>query len=46
MARLAAEHSETGRQLEVGMMDGRMKRLPAEVSDIPFVDPKRERARA
>ena len=46
MARLAVEHAETELALEVGMMDGRMKRLPAKVVDIPFVDPKRERARA
>ncbi|MEO0670197.1 MAG: DUF1989 domain-containing protein [Pseudomonadota bacterium] len=46
MARLAVEHSQTDHVLEVGMMDGHMKRLPARVADIPFVDPKRERARA
>ncbi len=46
MARLAVEHSANGHALEVGMMDGHMKRLPARVVDIPFVDPKRERARA
>ncbi|WP_299690808.1 DUF1989 domain-containing protein [uncultured Tateyamaria sp.] len=46
MARLAIEFSETGAALEVGMMDGRMKRLPAVVATVPFVDPKRERARA
>ena len=46
MARLAVEHAATGTALEVGVMDGHMKRLPARVTDIPFVDPKRERARA
>lgn len=46
IARLAAEHAAVGNELEVGMMDGRMKRLPCVVADIPFVDPKRERARA
>lgn len=46
MARLAVEHAETGTVLEVGQMDGRMKRLTATVCDIPFFDPKRERARA
>jgi len=46
MARLSVEFSETGTVLEVGQMDGRMKRLPAAVSGIPFFDPKRERARA
>ena len=46
MVRLAVEHADTGTRLDVGMMDGRMKRLPATVCDIPLVDPKRERARA
>lgn len=46
MARLAVEAAETGTELEVGQLDGRMKRLRATVCDIPFFDPKRERARA
>ncbi|MEM9967602.1 MAG: DUF1989 domain-containing protein [Pseudomonadota bacterium] len=46
MARLTVEHAETGTALEVGQLDGHMKRLPATVCDIPFYDPKRERARA
>ena len=46
MARLAVEHAETGTALEVGQMDGRMKRLGASVTDIPFIDPQRTRARA
>ncbi|MEO1239402.1 MAG: glycine cleavage T C-terminal barrel domain-containing protein, partial [Pseudomonadota bacterium] len=46
MARIAVEHARVGAALEVGMMDGHMKRLPAQVCDVPFVDPKRERARA
>ncbi|MDB2407511.1 aminomethyltransferase family protein [Jannaschia sp.] len=46
MARLAVEYAQSGCALEVGMMDGRMKRLPCSVSDIPFHDPTRERARA
>ena len=46
MARLAVEFAHIDTELEVGMMDDRMKRLPARVTDIPFVDPKRERARA
>ncbi|WP_299673983.1 aminomethyltransferase family protein [uncultured Roseobacter sp.] len=46
MARLSVEHAETGKTLEVGQLDGRMKRLTAEVTDVPFVDPKREKARA
>jgi aminomethyltransferase len=46
MARLAVEYAGDGTELEVGQMDGRMKRLPATVCSIPFFDPKRERARA
>ncbi|NIA69297.1 DUF1989 domain-containing protein [Pelagibius litoralis] len=46
MARLAVEFAEPGTALEVGQLDGQMKRLSARVCEIPFVDPKRERARA
>lgn len=46
MARIAVEHVETGTNLEIGQLDGRMKRLGAAVSDIPFIDPQRKRARA
>lgn len=46
MARLAVEFSEVGATLEVGQMDGRMKRLTAKVCDIPFYDPGRIRARS
>ena len=45
MARISVEKSETGMELEVGQMDGHMKRLAAKVVDIPFVDPKRAKAR-
>ena len=46
MARIAVENAETGAELEVGKLDGHMKRLPARVVDLPFLDPKREKARA
>jgi aminomethyltransferase len=46
MARLSVEHAENGSELEIGQLDGRMKRLRATVSDIPFIDPQRKRARA
>ncbi|MGC6518050.1 MAG: DUF1989 domain-containing protein [Candidatus Puniceispirillaceae bacterium] len=45
-ARVAVEYAETGTKLEAGQLDGRMKRLEAVVTDIPFFDAKRERARA
>lgn len=46
MARLAVEHADDGTRLEVGQLDGHMKRLPASVCPCPFVDPQRRRARA
>ncbi|GIT91559.1 aminomethyltransferase [Jannaschia pagri] len=46
MVRLAVEFAETGTMLEIGQMDGHMKRLTGTVCDIPFIDPRRERARA
>ncbi|WP_415919515.1 DUF1989 domain-containing protein [Tateyamaria sp. SN6-1] len=46
MARLSVEHATPGDEVEVGLLDGRMKRLSASVASVPFVDPKRERARA
>jgi aminomethyltransferase len=46
MARVAIENSDIGTQLEVGKLDSHMKRLPARVVALPFLDPKREKARA
>lgn len=46
LARIAIEHSEIETSLEIGYLDGHMKRLSATVCPFPFVDPKRERARA
>ena len=46
MARVSVEVADQGRELEVGQLDGRMKRLSAQVTELPFYDPKRERARA
>ena len=45
-ARVAIEYAQSDTKLEVGQLDGRMKRLVANVTDIPFFDAKRERARA
>lgn len=46
MARLSVEHAANGTALQIGMMDGRIKRVSATVCDIPFLDPSRSRARA
>lgn len=46
MARIAVEDGDLGATVEVGKLDGHMKRLPATVVSLPFLDPKREKARA
>ncbi|KIC45424.1 aminomethyltransferase family protein [Tateyamaria sp. ANG-S1] len=46
MARVAVENAAPGTELEVGKLDGHMKRLGATLVDLPFLDPKREKARA
>lgn len=45
IARLSIENSENETRLEIGQLDGRMKRLCATVTDVPFIDPQRKRAR-
>lgn len=46
MARIAAENAVTGCQLEIGKLDGRLKRLPCTVTTLPFLDAAREKPRA
>jgi aminomethyltransferase len=46
MARVAVENATPGAPIEVGKLDGQMKRLGATVVEMPFIDPKREKARA
>lgn len=46
MARVAVENADAGTALEVGRLNGHMKRLPCTVTSLPFLDPKREKARA
>ena len=46
MARIASEFSAPDSMIEVGRLDGHMKRLGATVTTVPFVDPTRSRARA
>ncbi|MEM7520948.1 MAG: DUF1989 domain-containing protein [Pseudomonadota bacterium] len=46
LARLQVEHAEPGTELEIGQLDGHMKRLHVDVCSTPFVDPTRSRARA
>ena len=46
IARLAVEFADNGARVEIGQLDGRMKRLSATVAETPFIDPQRTRARA
>lgn len=46
IARVAVENAANGNLLEVGKLDGHMKRLSCTVTDLPFLDPKREKPRA
>ncbi len=46
LARVAAEWAAPGHTLEVGRLDGQMRRLPCTTAATPFVDPQRLRARA
>lgn len=46
MARIAVENAEVGNKLEVGRLDGNMKRIPCTITEIPFIDPQRKKARA
>lgn len=46
LARVAVQHAEAGGRLEVGLLDGHRKRLPCEVTSIPFYDPQKTRPRS
>ncbi|MEM7240019.1 MAG: DUF1989 domain-containing protein, partial [Pseudomonadota bacterium] len=46
MARVAVENADTGAELEVGKLDGHIKRLPGLVTELPFIDPERKKPRA
>lgn len=46
LARVAVEWAAPGHALEVGRLDGQMKRLPGTTAAYPFVDAQRKRARA
>lgn len=45
MGRISMENANSGEEVEVGQLDGRMKRLTAKIVSLPFVDPQRQRAR-
>jgi aminomethyltransferase len=46
LARVALEYVTAGIALEVGRLDGQMKRLPCTTTPFPFIDPQRTRARS
>ena len=46
MARVVSGALEPGHELEIGRLDGFMKRIPVTLTTLPFRDPERERPRA
>ncbi len=46
LARVDIAHAEIGTNIEVGRLDGQMKRLAARIAAFPHYDPKKERPRA
>jgi aminomethyltransferase len=43
---MSIDHIESGTQVEVGKLDGHMKRIPATVVGISHYDPTKSRVRA
>ena len=46
LCRISVEHSNIGGQVEVGKLDGHIKRIPATVVAFPFYDPEKLRPRS
>lgn len=46
LARVDVAEAETGRELEVGKLDGLQKRIPARIVPFPHFDPQKTRVRA
>lgn len=46
LARVDVAHAEPGTEIEVGRLDGQMKRIAARIAAFPHYDPKKERPRA
>tara|TARA_B100000676_G_C18090237_1_gene858986 strand:- start:3700 stop:6069 length:2370 start_codon:yes stop_codon:yes gene_type:complete len=46
LCRMDVTHAEIGTEVEVGKVDGHIKRIPATVAPFPFYDPKKERPRS
>ena len=46
LCRMAVEYSEIGTAVDVGKLDGHLKRIPATVVRFPFYDPDKTRPRS
>ena len=46
LCRISVEHATIGAQVEVGKLDGHIKRIPATVVALPFYDPEKTRPRS
>jgi glycine cleavage system T protein (aminomethyltransferase) len=46
LCRMSVQYAENGTAVEVGKLDGLQKRIPAQVVQFPFYDPKKERPRS
>ena len=46
LARIDVAHAEPGTEVEIGKLDGHMKRIPATIVGFPHYDPKKERPRS
>ncbi|HEY0213952.1 MAG TPA: DUF1989 domain-containing protein [Paenirhodobacter sp.] len=46
LARIDIAHAEPGTAVEVGRLDGHIKRIAARVASFPYYDPKKERPRS
>ncbi|THH39170.1 DUF1989 domain-containing protein [Aliishimia ponticola] len=46
LARIDVAHAEIGTEVEIGQLDGHIKRVEARISPFPHYDPKKERPRS
>ena len=46
LARVDVVHAEIGTEVEIGKLDGHMKRLPARVVRFPHYDPEKKKPRS
>lgn len=46
LARIDITHAAPGTEVEIGRLDGRLKRIPARIAAFPYYDPKKERPRS